>query len=58
MELWGWMVHAGCWENIGKGKGLFEVIVVQSTGFVPVIDPAMRVNNREPKLHCEVDGTA
>lgn len=46
------------WKNIGKGKGLFEVIVVQSTGLVPVIDPAMRVNNREPKLHCEVDGTA
>jgi len=38
MELWGWMVHAWYWEdewmprvgNIGKGKGLFEVAVVQS----------------------------
>ena len=66
MELWGWMVHAWYWEdewmprvgNIGKGKGLFEVAVVQSRIFVAVIGLAMRVNNREPKLHCEVDGTA
>jgi hypothetical protein len=46
------------WKNMGKGNVLSGVAVVHSTGFVVVIGLAIRVNNWEPRLHCEVDGTA
>jgi hypothetical protein len=46
------------WKHMGKANVLSGVAVVQSTGFVMVFGLAMRVNNWEPKLHCEVDGTA
>jgi hypothetical protein len=46
------------WKNMGRGNVLSGVSVVNSKGFVVVIGLAIRVNNWEPKLHCEVYGTA
>jgi hypothetical protein len=46
------------WKNMEKGNVLSGMAVVHSTGFVVAIGLAIRVNNWEPRLHCEVDGTA